>query len=201
MENRKNQKFSEKPIVRTLLTVLSILLLLAGLVSLFKENANYLSCILLIGLGSVYLWTEIQVIRNPNVLEEDENSISTVQLRNNELAFWWQRLVCFTIDFIICFMLSAVTALFLKVSPEATYILAFVIFIYFFLSETLMGTTIGKAIFGLKVIDTKNWTKPNLFQILIRTLCRFIPFEGLSFISAKPNGWHDSLSNTAVIKR
>jgi hypothetical protein len=33
---------------------------------------------------------------------------------------------------------------------------------------------------------------------LIRTICRFIPFEAFSFFGQK--GWHDSISGTNVVK-
>jgi uncharacterized RDD family membrane protein YckC len=202
METKKNKKWSEKPLVRTLLTVSSILLVIVGLVSLSKENTNYLSSFLFIGLGSIYLWTEIQVIRNPKVLEDDVSSISIVQLRKSELAFWWQRLISFIIDIAICFSGGVFLIMILRLAPENTnYIMVSIIFIYYNLTETIMNKTVGKVIFGLKVIDTKSWSKPEFSQILIRTVCRFIPFEALSFISANPNGWHDSFSNTVVVKR
>lgn len=201
METKKNKKWTEKPLLRTLLIVSSILLVIVGLVSLSKENTNYLSSFLFIGLGVIYLWTEIQVIRNPKLLEDYDTSISSVQIRKSEFAFWWQRLLSFIIDIVLCILGSLVLTMTLRISPENTnYILISMIFIYYSITETIMNKTIGKVIFGLKVIDTESWSKPKISQIFIRTICRFIPFEALSFISEKPNGWHDSFSKTAVIK-
>jgi hypothetical protein len=35
----------------------------------------------------------------------------------------------------------------------------------------------------------------------IRTLSRFIVFEGLSYLGSVSRGWHDSLSGTYVVKK
>ena len=71
--------------------------------------------------------------------------------------------------------------------------------IYYVTFETLTGRTLGKFITGTKVVD-KNGEKPKFLTILIRTLCRFIPFEAFSFLGAGATGWHDQLSKTEVIE-
>jgi hypothetical protein len=38
-------------------------------------------------------------------------------------------------------------------------------------------------------------------EIFIRTLSRFIIFEGLSYLGSVSRGWHDSLSGTYVVKK
>jgi uncharacterized RDD family membrane protein YckC len=75
------------------------------------------------------------------------------------------------------------------------------LFVYYVLQELLFGRTIGKWITGTKVVAADG-TMPSPLQIFGRTLCRFLPFEPLSFlsnISSKPVGWHDLLSKTRVI--
>jgi uncharacterized RDD family membrane protein YckC len=47
----------------------------------------------------------------------------------------------------------------------------------------------------------KDGSKPDIKTFLIRTLCRFIPLEPFSFLGAFPRGWHDTLSETYVVKR
>lgn len=37
------------------------------------------------------------------------------------------------------------------------------------------------------------------WQLLLRTLFRFMPFDGFSFLSRQRPGWHDRWSNTRVI--
>lgn len=70
-------------------------------------------------------------------------------------------------------------------------------FVYYLVSEAVFQQTIGKAIVGTKVVDAELRT-PSFRQILIRTFCRFIPFEPVSFLFKKV-GWHDSISNTIVV--
>lgn len=79
-------------------------------------------------------------------------------------------------------------------------------FLYYFLMEGLLGKTVGKLILGLRVVDIDG-NKPTWGAIALRTACRFIPFEGLSFIFE--SGWrhhtlrgnlHDKMSKTYVVK-
>jgi len=71
--------------------------------------------------------------------------------------------------------------------------------VYFVISETIWGKSFAKFITKTKVI-LKDGKKPKFGDIIIRTLCRFIPFDALSFLGSKnPIGWHDSLSKTIVI--
>ena len=66
------------------------------------------------------------------------------------------------------------------------------------------GKTIGKMCFGLVVVNFEG-KKPDNLTIFIRTICRLIPFDGLSFIiggwfnhELKSN-WHDRFSDTYVV--
>ena len=70
--------------------------------------------------------------------------------------------------------------------------------IYYYISELLLkGRTVGKYITGTKVV-TIFGEIPNSSQVLKRTLSRLIPFDALSFFGE--NGWHDSWSDTRVVK-
>ena len=46
-----------------------------------------------------------------------------------------------------------------------------------------------------------NGEKPGTQEILIRSLCRLIPFDAFSFLGAPDKGWHDSISKTYVVKK
>jgi uncharacterized RDD family membrane protein YckC len=70
--------------------------------------------------------------------------------------------------------------------------------IYYSTLEVLTGRTIGKFITGTKVV-TNSGKKPEYGTILLRTLCRYIPFEPLSFLGSDGSGWHDKLSKTKVV--
>ena len=70
---------------------------------------------------------------------------------------------------------------------------------YYVLFEFLGGRTPGKYITGTRVVNEEG-LKPTIWQVLGRTICRFIPFEAFSFFSANGRGWHDSIAKTYVIK-
>jgi uncharacterized RDD family membrane protein YckC len=69
---------------------------------------------------------------------------------------------------------------------------------YFIFMENKFQKTIGKFVTKTKVIKI-NGDKPELGDIVVRTLCRLIPFDRVSFIFTR-NGFHDYLSKTTVIK-
>ena len=70
--------------------------------------------------------------------------------------------------------------------------------IYYVCLESIWGKTIGKFITKTKVV-MKDGTKPTPKNIIIRTFCRYIPFDPLTFLDPdKPVGWHDSFSRTIV---
>lgn len=70
--------------------------------------------------------------------------------------------------------------------------------IYYLLMELFFKVTFAKIITNTVVVD-KRRQKAGIFNILGRSFCRFIPFEGVSFLF-KERGWHDTLSGTYVVK-
>jgi len=74
-----------------------------------------------------------------------------------------------------------------------------VIFMFFyFILESISQRTVGKLITQTKVV-LEDGTKPTPETIIIRSLCRIIPFEPLSFLGSTARGWHDSISKTYVV--
>lgn len=73
-----------------------------------------------------------------------------------------------------------------------------IFFLYYAISEGLGGTTLGKLICGYTVID-EYAHKVSFSKALLRTVCRYIPFEAFSCFGER--GWHDTLSKTYVVKR
>ena len=71
--------------------------------------------------------------------------------------------------------------------------------LYYSILEATTGKTIAKFITETKVVNEEG-KKPDLGTILLRSLCRFIPFEQFSFLGSDNSGWHDKLSKTRVIK-
>jgi uncharacterized RDD family membrane protein YckC len=72
--------------------------------------------------------------------------------------------------------------------------------VYYNVFEIFFARTVGKFITQTIVVD-ENGEKPNHERILIRTICRLIPFETLSFIGMPARGWHDSISKTYVVNK
>jgi uncharacterized RDD family membrane protein YckC len=71
---------------------------------------------------------------------------------------------------------------------------------YFAPQEALSGRTLVKMVTGTKAVN-EDGTKLAPVRALGRTLCRFIPFEPLSFLgqNRRPRGWHDRIPGTIVI--
>ena len=72
---------------------------------------------------------------------------------------------------------------------------------YYIPQEAAFGFTVGKLITGTRVVN-ENGEKPNLIQVILRTLSRVIPCEPFSvLLTEAPRGWHDSLSGTYVVRK
>ena len=86
-----------------------------------------------------------------------------------------------------------------ELSVVEDYLISYTLLIlYYFIFEGISNRTLGKYATNTRVIMTSG-EEPTSKAILIRTLCRLIPFDALSFLGTNGKGWHDSLSNTYVI--
>ncbi len=79
-------------------------------------------------------------------------------------------------------------------NDSPNWFFAILLFMYFLIMEMVFKQTIGKLHNNSFVYCEKD----TYSSIFIRNLCRFIPFEALSFFGKI--GWHDSISKTTVIK-
>lgn len=79
---------------------------------------------------------------------------------------------------------------------QITY--CFVLLIYYFVAEGIFKTTFGKIVSNSSIINAGG-EFISVGNAFARTLCRFIPFDNFSFLFGQ-RGWHDSLSNTYVVK-
>ena len=75
-----------------------------------------------------------------------------------------------------------------------------IVLVYYNVMEVSFSVTIGKLVTGTLVVD-RNGNKPSTDEILVRSICRLIPFEILSFIGPSGRGWHDTISKNYVVKR
>ncbi len=83
---------------------------------------------------------------------------------------------------------------------ELLFYVVFTVFFYYYLTEVYFSRTFAKY-FTKTIVVTNEGLKPHYKMILIRTLCRFIPFEAFSFLSESLRGWHDRFSGTYVVKK
>ncbi|MGL2965632.1 RDD family protein [Flavobacterium sp. XGLA_31] len=88
-----------------------------------------------------------------------------------------------------------------KMTKVQEYIFGIVIaLLYYNLTEIFMARSIAKFITRTLVV-MEDGSKPDYRTILMRTICRIIPFNQLSFLGTPCRGWHDSLSKTYVVKK
>lgn len=103
---------------------------------------------------------------------------------------------------IVSVMLNADLLSFLEQEDPIRDLLISMIFVffYYFIFESITGQTPAKHITRTKVI-TLDGQKPPIKTILLRTLCRHIPFEAFSFLGQTGIGWHDRFSETRVVMK
>jgi uncharacterized RDD family membrane protein YckC len=83
---------------------------------------------------------------------------------------------------------------------ERLFFWAVILFLYYFLTETYFSRTFAKY-FTKTIVVTKDGSRPSKRMISIRTLSRFIPLEGLTFLSGDLRGLHDLFSDTYVVRK
>jgi uncharacterized RDD family membrane protein YckC len=178
-----------------------------------KENSGYILC----GLTnkpadfetSCYNYVEDKELKEKIIIPENKYFQFTDASQGKRFANYLIDHICiYLLTFILAISLGVILAI---VSPSSLsdlkddnklldYLFSFVIIIlYYSTFESLTGRTIAKYITGTKVIDSDG-NIPKYGIILKRTLCRFIPFEPLSFLGSVGSGWHDSISDTRVVE-
>ncbi len=124
--------------------------------------------------------------------------ITNAKYKNLNLALEDDRGDNFIVDVIVSSVLGiAPSFLYYKNFVIALLIYLGVRFLYYFISEALFSRTLGKLSTQTKVVNINN-EKPNLLQILIRSLSRFISL--LSGVSDDEVAIHDAFSKTFVVK-
>jgi uncharacterized RDD family membrane protein YckC len=126
-----------------------------------------------------------------------------------EIAGPLKRVINYLIDYcIISFLTIGLVEILVstnKISPPKENDIVFyypyiigVLFGYYLITETLFNKTIGK-IFTNSLVVTDDGGKPSFFAIFLRTACRLIPLEGITFLIPNMIGLHDYLSKTRVV--
>lgn len=154
-------------------------------------------------------------IEDPELRAQQELRLESYEILQ-KTAGKGKRFANFLLDWVFYLIFSFIFGLLLGivlvlVSPESAsnfeadnFLLDFSVglvaaMIYFTTLETLTGRTIAKFITKTRVVR-ENGEKPGFGTIFIRSLCRFIPFEPLSFLFSDSSGWHDRFSKTIVIE-
>ena len=75
--------------------------------------------------------------------------------------------------------------------------LIIIAFLYYFISESVLGKTIGKYITRTKVVNVKG-ELPSVISIFLRTILRLIPLDPISYLFNSV-GWHDKFSSTYLV--
>lgn len=140
------------------------------------------------------------------------------RITNDLLATQGQRLGNYLIDLIIQYLIAGALGVLIALIANLTdnlslatwleststleeYLVGLLILIlYYNLTEIFLSRTIAKYI-TKTIVVTENGTKPSSESIIKRTFCRIIPFNHLSFLGTPSRGWHDSLSQTYVVKK
>ncbi|NML19815.1 hypothetical protein HHL16_02970 [Pseudoflavitalea sp. G-6-1-2] len=82
------------------------------------------------------------------------------------------------------------------ISHTKWYITFIILFVtYYWLSEAMFRSTLGKYITGTMVAGTNQPMQPKL--AFSRSICRLIPLEAISFLTGRD--WHDKFTSTAVV--
>jgi uncharacterized RDD family membrane protein YckC len=75
-----------------------------------------------------------------------------------------------------------------------------ILLFYYSLTEIYFSRSLAKY-FTKTIVVRADGSKPNLKSIIIRTLSRLIPFDPFSYLTSNPQGLHDQLSVTNVVKK
>ena len=94
---------------------------------------------------------------------------------------------------------SGFYTMFLKDTFGRLVFIAILNMMYYTSFESITGKTLGKYLTKTKVVDSEG-KKPVWSTILLRSICRLIPLDQISFLFDFKSGWHDTLSKTIVIE-
>lgn len=107
------------------------------------------------------------------------------------------RAINYIIDLLVIYLLTILIQMIFQTKMNPNIIAGILYFFYYLLFESITGQTLGKKITGTCVLDLKN-KKPNFFKIFFRTILRFNPFDGISYLFGQVQGTHDILSRTRL---
>jgi uncharacterized RDD family membrane protein YckC len=154
------------------------------------------------------------------IKKESSNNAEKIIKESDNLAGFWVRAGAFIIDFVISYfgawlllglfigIMNSGSDFFDKISDEAAGLLSFgVVIIYHIALLSKWGTTIGKKLFGLKVVDSETNNKITINKAIIRSFSYILSsivfgagFLVIAFDKKKRQGWHDIIAKTRVVE-
>lgn len=159
--------------------------------------------------------TSCESYERDTVKEEKLKERNAAYALDGKIATQGQRFANYIIDYIFLIGLGALIGAALGLilghfAPEhlgildednrlLDYVYGFVIgIIYYSFFEGFTGRSIGKFFTKTKVV-TEEGGQPDFGTIFVRSMCRSIPFDALSFLGSEASGWHDKFSKTRVV--
>ena len=135
------------------------------------------------------------------------NVEETIVAEEREEAGKGRRFATYLIDYIlinvVMFVIGVLSVMLMGeagvelLEGGSNIVLAIAVFLlYYIFFEGLWARTPAKFMLGTVVV-MEDGSKPPFGKVVIRTLCRCIPFEPFSFFGDR--GWHDGISDTRVV--
>lgn len=162
-------------------------------------------------------------MENENITGLDESIISveesTVEPKTSDrFAGFWMRFWAFSADLLIIFSINGILLSPLRLINEGTDIYisiwtihgitgAIVFYLYFLILTKKLGQTMGKMIFGLRVIRADHkplqWSDLVFREVITRFIYKTFFFLNLLYLivafNKEKKGFHDMVGNTRVV--
>jgi uncharacterized RDD family membrane protein YckC len=134
-------------------------------------------------------------------LPDEPSDAPELASRGRRFANWLLDSVCYVVISIVIGIIGTVVKLTFNIDVIGYLGPLFsiaVLLLYYIVGEALFGQTLGKLVTGTRVV-AESGDPAKLWQVVIRTLYRFVPMEALSFLGKRRPGWHDRWSKTRVV--
>lgn len=151
-------------------------------------------------------------------MNEQEKLAEAVTENENKPFFYagfWLRFWAYLIDLLVVgsinrlvvYPIFTLLGLTTNHSPFAAYsiITSLTLYVYFVLMTKYFGQTLGKMVFGLKVVtiygEPLSWGAALFRESIGRFISQTVLFIGYIFVAftAKKQGWHDKIADTYVV--
>ena len=150
------------------------------------------------------LYNEDAELKHKAEMEAIRRSTQVIEVEKGTrfLNFIIDRVIMLILAFVMGVVLALINPVIIDsldgMSTLMDYVITAILAVFYYtILEATTGQTIGKMITGTKVVD-ENGEKPDFGTIMVRSFSRIVPFDAFSFLGTK--GWHDSWSNTHVVK-